>query len=137
MAFYYGDERLGETSAEAVERLDSGECRAVVYDYFSKNFTVEELASFILDRETTAAIYELAEEALENLSSWAESGMDFCYGGVECIKDDGSSNRRPKASQCRRGGTSGRKAPAKRTTKPKTSNARRPKAPAKATSGRR
>ena len=121
MAFYYGDERLGETSAEAVESLDYDEWRAVVYDYFSKNFTVEELASFILDRETTTAIYELAEEALENLSSWAESGMNFCYGGVECFEDNRSSNRRPKASQCRRNGASGRKAPAKKTTKPKAS----------------
>ncbi len=121
MAFYYGDERLGETSAEAVERLDDGECREVVYDYLTMDFTLEDLASFIIDADVFPDLRGLAEDALENLEHWADKGHTICYGGVECIKDDGSSNRRPKASQCKRGGTSGRKAPAKRTTKPKAS----------------
>ncbi len=115
MAFYYGDERLGETSAEAVEKLDYGECRDVAYDYLTRDFTVEELATFVLDAEDIEGTGYLARAALDNLRSWAESGQNFCYGGVEC-RDDSSSNRRPKASQCRRGGTSGKK-----TTKPKAS----------------
>jgi len=121
MAFYYGDECLGETNVEAVGKLDYGECRAVVYDYLTSDFTLEELASFILDREDVDGIVAFAEDALENLRSWAESGQTFCYGGVECLEDHRTSNRRPKASQCRRNGTAGKKAPAKKTTKPKAS----------------
>ncbi len=134
MAFYCGGACLGETSAEAVGELDYGDHRAIVYDYLTRDFTLEDLATFILDREDASAIRDLAEEALENLDAWAENGQNFCYGGVECIKDDGSPNRRPKASQCRRNGTSGKKASAKKTTKPKASG-RKPAAK-KATSGR-
>ena len=124
MAFYYGDECLGETSAEVVGKLDYGDHRAIVYDYLTRDFTLEDLATFILDREDASAIRDLAEEALENLDAWAENGQNFCYGGVECIKDDGSPNRRPKASQYRSNGTAGKKAPAKKTTKSKASGKR-------------
>ncbi len=133
MAFYYGDERLGETSAEAVEKLDYGECRDVAYDYLTRDFTVEELATFVLDAEDIEGTGYLARAALDNLRSWAESGQNFCYGGVEC-RDDSSSNRRPKASQCKRSGNGARKAPAKKTTKPKASGK---KPAARSASGRR
>ena len=115
MAFYYGDECLGETNVEAVGKLDYGECRAVVYDYLTSDFTLEELASFILDREDVDGIVAYAEDALENLRSWADRGMNFCYGGVECVEGRRTSNRRPQQSK------STKKAPAKKTTKPKAS----------------
>ena len=124
MAFYYGDACLGETSAVAVGELDYGDLRAVVYDYLTRDFTLEDLASFIIDAEVFPTLRELAEDALDNLAYWADQGHTMDYGGVEYLEDGRISNRRPKASQCRRNGTSGKKASGKKTTKPKASGKR-------------
>ena len=135
MAFYYNDDYLGATSEEAARNMTKSDRKAVVYDYLTSDFTLEDLASFIIDAEVFPNLQGLTEDALDNLYHWASQGYAITYGGVEWDDDDKSSNRRPKASQCRRNGTSGKKAPAKKTSKPKASNARK-KAPAKASSRR-
>ena len=122
MAFYIDGTYLGEDVDEAVRKLTKGDRRAVVYDYLTSGFTLEDLVSFIIDAEVFPNLQGLAEDALDNLRIWADQGYTISYGGVECFEDDRSSNRRPKASQCRRNGTSAKKAPAKKTaSKPKAS----------------
>ncbi len=127
MAFYKDGTYLGEDVDEAVRKLTDDECADVAYDYLYKDFDHADLVAFILDLTYLPTRRQLAWDALSNLAYYTEDNPDVRYAGVRWLEDTGSWNRGPKQSK------STKKAPAKKTTKPKASGK---KPAAKATSRR-
>ena len=127
MAFYIDGTYLGKDVDEAVRKLTDDECADVAYDYLYKDFDHADLVAFILDLDYLPTRRQLAWDALSNLAYYTEDNPDIRYAGVRWLEDTGSWNREPQKSK------STKKAPAKKTSKPKTSG----KKPAARVSSRR
>ncbi len=98
MAFYHGDEYIGETVEEAVKSLTYSECWNVAYDYLNKDFTHEDLVTFVLDLQFLPTIFQYAEEALYNLVNYYDDHPRMSYGDVKWKQNVSSGNRKPRTT---------------------------------------
>ena len=109
MAFYYWGVYLGKDSDEAAKALDEKECKWLLWEYLCKAFDHGELADYICDMLCRPIPYRThVWLALEDLKKHPERD----YYGVRWKDDEPSNNRRPKAPQCKCGGTPAKKASA-------------------------